>query len=331
MRRFPDTGTRVLLVIAGMLAVVGAYGSWQANAGRLSTEDITRVTRTLRGAEGLPPGRSVTVHRSSEAPASSLRSQALTIALAALAIVLLLAAAFWERLSELRIGNMWLKLIDPAHIRRIRERTDDPDKALEAVEIYLDKIEKALDRGRRVDVNLAQSAVDAAVAEVQSNLAEDIEVRDGEYPTIKIEGTPSDDRVLWATSEFQYLPPNHFQRDLVQQIKRDDPGRNAVYVLSDVDVLAAVSYEARPHTPVLVHAVATRHGAAEPALGAALVAMRYLHEVSKALSRPPGLVVATNSDHIRQLRLQELGFRKAHRDETPGLPNGEYWIHDRVD
>jgi hypothetical protein len=334
MKRSTDVSVRIMLVIAGVLAVIGSYASWQANAGRLSTEATTRVTRSLRAPKGLPPGRSVTVHRSAEAPASSLRSQALTIALAALALVLLLAAAFWERLSELRIGNMWLKLMDPAHIRRIRERTDDSDKALEAVEIYLDKIEKALDRGRRVDPDLAQSTVDAAVAEVQSDLAGDIEVRDGEQPFIKVDGKPSEDRVLWATSEFQYLPPDYFQPDLVEQIQGDDPGRHAVYVLSLVDVLAAVSYEARLNTPLLVHALATRHGSAEleaSALGAAMVAMRYLHKVSQALLRPPGLIVATNSDHFRLLTLQELGFRQAHRDETPGLPAGEYWIHDRVD
>ncbi|HEU4906672.1 MAG TPA: hypothetical protein VFT19_11250 [Solirubrobacterales bacterium] len=267
-------------------------------------------------------------------PTSSLRSEALTIALATLTVALLVIVAFWHRLDEFRIGSVSFKLLDAMRVRRIRQRTDDSDKALEALELYLRKMDEAVEEGRPVDKKLADDATDAAVAEVQAELARHVSVVDSEPPQIQIEGAPSESEARWATSEFQYLPAGLFPADLIAEIQ-GRPAGHRIYVLERVDVLAAISYEAAPETPLLLHAIATRTGGGKDdrgsAVAAAVLATRYLHAVAKALGRPPGLVIATDHGDADRETLQALGFRPARREETWALPPGEYWMQKLPD
>lgn len=321
---------RYLLFAACLATTLLALLSWVGNRGLTTHETVTRENRSIQRPGGGSPEEGSTVHRVVVEPTSSLRSEALTITLATVAATLLLAVAFWDRLSEFRIGNMWFKLLDAKRVRQIRERTDDPDKALEAWELYLDMLGEAADEGKPVNKELADAAAEAAVREVQLELAEEVKVVPGEPPRIRIEGEPSEEQALWATSEPQYLPRGQFPPSLIEEVQGESAnGRHCIYLLDELEVLAAVSYEAPPSAPLLVHAVATRNDRRDlqaTALAAAMLATRYLHVVSQALDRPPGLAIATDRGRTEPVTLQELGFRKAHAEETPGLPPGDYWI-----
>lgn len=318
------------------LAVVGlAVVSWTDNDGRVVKQRVERETQ-LGPVNGKSPlSHTVRIKRRRELPSDSLRSEPLMIALVTVGAVLAFVFLFWDRVEEISFGNVRIRL-DSKRLQEFRERIKDPEKAMEALGLYLEQVETAVDEGQPVSTKMADKAAEAAIKEVQSDLGEQVEIKKGDGEEVRVEGRPEEPGVLWATSEHQYLSPKQFPAELVAEIERaESQDALRLYVLEEIEVLAAASYETLDGAPILLHALTAREDRPElPAqtLAAALLVTQYLHQISIELERPPGLVIAMGSDDLQSLdpvRLQELGFRPARPGEVPGLPEAAYWIQDQ--
>jgi hypothetical protein len=322
---------RALLLLLGLATIGLAAVSWELNTGRTTTETVSHAARS-----SAPGQQALQVTKSTQAASSSLRSESVTVALIALGGAFILGAAFWDRLSEFGFAGMTVKLLDPKILKELRERAEDPDKALEAWELFLTKLQEAEKRGERVSGTMTEEAIDLALSEVSFNPEDSIEVSDDGEPQLVVDGgETARGPALRVTTEEQYLPAGQFSERFLATMDRSLQEHHAqrLYILDVqlLEVLAVLVFELPAgHAPVVLHALGSRVDREDldaRCLGAALIGTRYLHHAAAMLGRPSGVFIDTqHPDQTELAQLWELRFRIAAPEEIGELPPSEYWV-----
>jgi hypothetical protein len=322
---------RALLLVLGLVAIGLAAVSWEVDTGRIATETVSRTAPSSSEAQ-----QPTEMTRSKEAASSSLRSESVTVALIALGGALVLGAAFWDRLSEFGFAGMTVKLLDPKLVQELRERAEDPDKALEAWELFLARLREAEKRGERVSGAMTEEAITDALSEVSFNPEDSIEVSDDREPQLVVDGgETARGPALRVTTEEQYLPADQFSERFLVTMERSLEEHHAqrLYILDVqlLEVLAVLVFELPAgDASIVLHALGSRVDRTDleaRCLGAALIGTRYLHHAAAMLGRPAGLFIDTeNPDHNELSQLMELRFKLATPEEIGELPPSEYWV-----
>lgn len=108
-----EKGARVAVFLLGLAAVVTAIVLWLAPTPSRTSSTVERSTTAATGADGRRATTAVTKSTATTEPGSQ-RSATVIVALLAVGAGLVIAGGLWDRIQELAIGNVTVKLLDAA-------------------------------------------------------------------------------------------------------------------------------------------------------------------------------------------------------------------------